>query len=120
MKPRNPAETAGQADSTPRNPDGGLSETPAGGTRPPDTFTGAGEARRRERVAHRLAEMPSKCRPLYRDVMEGRRSSPRRAIRAFCQMCVGWEDYAQGIRDCTDPACPLFRHRPYQGKGTEA
>lgn len=69
------------------------------------------------KVARRLAEMPSKCRGLYRDVMTGRRASPRRAIAAHCQMCVGWEDYAERIRTCTDPACPLYPFRPYRRKG---
>ena len=43
--------------------------------------------------------------------------SKKHAIRGFCSMCVGFEDEARGIRDCTSVECPLFLHRPFKVKG---
>ena len=34
----------------------------------------------------------------------------RKAIKAFCTACLGWETHP---KDCTSTHCPLF---PYRGK----
>ncbi|MEI7836727.1 MAG: hypothetical protein WCK05_10000 [Planctomycetota bacterium] len=69
----------------------------------------------RQGVLNRVAAMPETCRMTY---LAGRKGdSPTNAIKAFCQMCVGWQDMAENIRGCTDPACPLYANRPYQIQG---
>lgn len=67
-------------------------------------------------VEARLAEMPASCRNTYIKAMRGR--SMATSIRAFCQMCYAWDEFRgnEGIRSCPDPACPLWPHRPYQGR----
>ena len=44
--------------------------------------------------------------------MEGK-SFPA-CVKAQCQMCMGWSDVVNAIRNCTDTACPLYPKRPYQ------
>ena len=56
--------------------------------------------------------MPKTARKTYLQAFDGK-SFPA-AIRAFCHMCVGWDDMVNGIRNCTDLACPLYAKRPYQ------
>ena len=60
----------------------------------------------------RLSQMPKACRNTYRKAMAG--ESFAACIKAQCQECVGYEDMANGIRNCTAPACPLYAKRPYQ------
>jgi len=60
------------------------------------------------RVKARLVEMPVNCRRTYLRALGGK--APRSAIRAFCQMCMGWR--RGEIESCSDPACPLFPYRP--------
>ncbi len=62
----------------------------------------------RAKVLARLTQMPQGTRKTYLRAMGGK--APRSAIRAFCQMCVGWERLE--IAACSDPACPLFPYRP--------
>jgi len=66
-----------------------------------------------QQVADRAAMMPQSCEATYLRAADGT-GSPRNAIKAFCQMCMGWEGYQRAIRQCTDPACPLYPYRPYQ------
>ena len=73
------------------------------GDLPPDTLSA---------IKKRLSEMLSSCRLRYLRAMAG--GGPKAGITAFCQMCLGWDDYREGIRACTDPACPLYPYRPYQ------
>lgn len=44
--------------------------------------------------------------------------SPRLAIKANCQFCVGYEETVTRIRDCSVYKCPLWTYRPYQSKST--
>jgi hypothetical protein len=46
------------------------------------------------------------------------KASPREAIKAMCNDCVG-EDH-EAITECGDRCCPLWRHRPYQSRGISA
>lgn len=58
-------------------------------------------------ILARANEMPLYCVSLYVKAMsKGPRSV---AIRAFCQMCMGWRKAE--VSRCTDPSCPLFRFR---------
>lgn len=66
-------------------------------------------------IADRVSQMPKTCVRTYLRAMRGR--SLTNGIRAFCQMCMGWDDFRAGVRDCTDPACPLYPYRPYRGGG---
>jgi len=69
-------------------------------------------------IVQRLENMPVTARKTYLDGMLGK--SRAASIKAFCQMCIGYGDDKVGmrtsIRECTDPACPLFPYRPYQEK----
>lgn len=71
-------------------------------------------------VEDRLEQMPVSRRATYTKAMRGR--SRGSAIRAFCQMCVGWQISVDGenqIEDCTDLGCPLYPYRPYREGGEE-
>jgi len=68
-------------------------------------------------IRERVSQMPKTLRRTYLTAMGGHR--PRLAVRAFCQMCMGWASGDTGrlgdaIRACSDPACPLHPYRPYQ------
>jgi hypothetical protein len=60
----------------------------------------------------RLESIPPSCQATYKTAMSGH--SRAKAIKAFCQECVGYE--RKLVRNCTDPGCPLFPYRPYQTK----
>lgn len=62
-------------------------------------------------ILARFEEMPEICRKNYLKAMRGH--SMAAGIKALCAFCLGWEEYRSGIRNCTDPACPLFPYRPY-------
>ena len=64
------------------------------------------------RITDRVAEMPRICRGTYVKAMKG--DSPTSGIKAFCSMCMEWDEYRVAVRDCTDPACPLYPYRPYR------
>jgi len=68
--------------------------------------------------AERLGEV-DQCAPsktgIFRRVYAGQ-ASPRECIKAFCLDCTGFNEFA--IRECLFVACPLFRLRPYQRKGS--
>ena len=61
-------------------------------------------------IEARLEEMPQKCRLNYVKGMQG--NSLAASVKAFCLMCVGWQ--RKEATRCTDPACPLYPHRPFQ------
>lgn len=63
-------------------------------------------------ILDRLSQMPERCMGAYLQAMRGRARSS--GIKAFCQMYMGWQDMANGIRNCTDLACPLYPYRPYK------
>jgi len=60
-------------------------------------------------------DIPKVYRGTYERAACGR-ASPRQAIKAFCQSCVGYENVAEEIRQCTDAECPLYAYRPYRGR----
>lgn len=60
----------------------------------------------KERARYNIA--PETAKATYRKAVEGK--SKTAAIKAFCQMCIGWENMIYEITNCTDPACPLYRH----------
>jgi hypothetical protein len=63
-----------------------------------------------ERV--RLGSVPQSYLPAYKRAVLGE-SSPRSAIKAYCNHCVGWGGKAE-VKNCTAKACPLYAFRPYQ------
>lgn len=63
------------------------------------------------RVAKRLEEAPESARNTLREAFLGS-ASPRKAIKAMCLSCVGFDRNA--IRTCTGYSCPLWAYRPYQ------
>ena len=66
-----------------------------------------------ERRAYAETFLPDKARALWLKATGGE-CSPRQAIKAKCQQCVGYEDTVQRVRDCTTSKCPLWTFRPYQ------
>jgi len=77
-----------------------------------------GEAmkKREKQINERLTQMPRQYRKTYQRAAAGS-ASPRMAIKAFCQECVGWQ--REEIKNCTGTACPLFLYRPYQSSSSK-
>lgn len=63
--------------------------------------------------AGRLATTPQSAKGHFVAALSGK-CSPRRAIKAFCLECNGFDRPA--ITDCTGFACPLWNFRPFQKK----
>jgi hypothetical protein len=63
------------------------------------------------RRAGRLATTPESARGHFVAAWAGK-CSPRRAIKAQCLECAGFD--RQAITDCTGWACPLWHFRPFQ------
>lgn len=82
------------------------------------------EERRAQRIARARRELPPSalkvidaCPASYQDrlikALLGL-SSPKVAVRAHCEQCVGWEDVKTRVGDCRSHACPLHHYRPHQ------
>lgn len=41
--------------------------------------------------------------------------TPRQAIKAKCQSCVGYEEVTDRVANCSTFSCPIWSYRPYQG-----
>ena len=67
--------------------------------------------------AGRLATTPESAKGHFVAAWAGK-CSPRRAIKAQCLECVGFD--RQAITDCTGWACPLWAFRPFQPAGQSA
>lgn len=65
------------------------------------------------RVEEAIAEAPESAKNTLREAFSGS-ASPRKAIKAMCLSCVGFQRDA--VRDCTGFSCPLWAYRPYQTK----
>jgi hypothetical protein len=66
-----------------------------------------------QRRVEKLNRLPESSRLLWTRCWSGK-ASPRQAIKAFCQECIGFERAA--ITDCRSFDCPLWNLRPYQPK----
>ena len=66
---------------------------------------------RNKRVEAVLQEAPESAKNTLREAFSGS-ASPRKAIKAQCLVCVGYDRTA--IRDCTGYSCPLWAYRPFQ------
>lgn len=55
----------------------------------------------------KMRKIPKKYVPMYEKAMN--RKSRKAAIRSFCLECVSYSE--QEVKNCTDPACPLFLYR---------
>lgn len=62
-----------------------------------------------------LKTIPATYRVLFSKAASGE-ASPRQAIKAKCQECVGFEDVGNRVGGCTCYKCPLFKYRPYQDR----
>lgn len=67
------------------------------------------------KIEARIKSVPIKHRGLFIKAVKKQVSS-KRAIRAFCQSCMGYEDLPTSVRECTALTCPLWTFRPYQEK----
>lgn len=61
------------------------------------------------------ADVPTLFRPSFDRAWAGT-ASPRGAIKARCQQCVGHEDTVNRVAECTTYRCVLWAYRPYQIK----
>lgn len=66
---------------------------------------------REKRVLAVLEQAPESVKNTLAQAFSGA-ASPRKAIRAMCLTCVGYDRAA--IRDCTGYSCPLWKYRPFQ------
>jgi hypothetical protein len=66
---------------------------------------------RKQRYERAISEAPESVKNTLREAFSGS-ASPRKAIKAMCLSCVGYDRKA--IRDCTGYSCPLWAYRPYQ------
>ena len=64
-------------------------------------------------IARHSESVPSTKRAGFEMAASGQ-GSPRSAIKAKCNSCVGYEDSTSRIRDCSCHGCPLWAFRPYQ------
>ena len=67
--------------------------------------------KRQERYGAVISDAPIKVRKCLREAFTGS-ASPRKAIKAMCLACVGYE--RQEVAKCTGFSCPLWAYRPYQ------
>jgi len=58
-----------------------------------------------------LETIPIKYRGTYEKALRGK-ASPRRAIRAKCFECNGFENPAVRTKECAVFGCPLWAYRP--------
>ncbi len=65
-----------------------------------------------------ISKVPVRGRPLFMRSVAGT-CSPRQAIKAKCQSCVGYEDSTERIRYCSSYLCPLWSFRPYSKESTK-
>ena len=66
---------------------------------------------RAERIKIVLEDTPISSRNTLREAFSGS-ASPRKAIKAMCLSCTGFE--REAVRDCTGYSCPLWAYRPFQ------
>jgi hypothetical protein len=69
---------------------------------------------------HQLKRL-DRWQPSHRGMLQrawAGKCSPRAAIKLQCLDCCG-ED-VKAVRECEDRCCPLWRFRPYQGKGLDS
>lgn len=57
--------------------------------------------------------VPASTKALLERVFN-RDASPREAIKAKCQECMGYTDVANAIRNCSSQTCPLLAYRPFR------
>lgn len=84
------------------------------------------EKSRTERLARLRAMMPAywfrhieTTPPLYigaRIKAALGEASPRLAIKAKCEECVGYEQVKDRVGGCKSSSCPLWAYRPHRGK----
>jgi hypothetical protein len=99
------------------------SSRPAATSSPADTLVADLEQKMALKRAGRLATTPDRWKGHFAAAWSLKRAPggvqmtscpPRRAIRAFCLECCGFD--TQAITECTAYACPLWNFRPFKGK----
>lgn len=76
------------------------------------------QKRLREEALGIIMTRPKNCQGIAVKAFNGD-ASPRGAIKAMCQQCMGYEDIIKSIRDCKSMICPLWQYRPYQEKDSD-
>lgn len=54
-------------------------------------------------------DVPKTMQKLYDSTQDGS-ASAKKAIKMYCFECVGYD--RDEVKMCTDPECPLWKHRP--------
>lgn len=66
----------------------------------------------RDNVVQRMvSQAPTSCRKTLTEAFCGA-ASPRKAIRAQCLVCQGYD--REAIKNCSGWSCPLWTYRPFQ------
>ena len=66
---------------------------------------------RDKQVEKMVSQAPESAKGALREAFSGS-ASPRKAIKAMCLACVGFDRSA--VKNCTGYSCPLWRYRPFQ------
>jgi hypothetical protein len=66
---------------------------------------------REKRVEQVISGAPESAKNTLGEAFSGS-ASPRKAIKAMCLTCVGYD--REAIRTCTGYSCPLWQYRPFQ------
>jgi hypothetical protein len=68
---------------------------------------------RASKVSEMIVAAPESAKSTMASAFNGH-ASPRKAIKAMCLACLGYERSA--ITNCTGWSCPLWAYRPFQQK----
>lgn len=71
---------------------------------------------REQRIEVVVADAPQSVQKSLREAFLGS-ASPRKAIKATCLACVGFDRSA--VENCTGWSCPLWAYRPFQSEVSE-
>lgn len=71
---------------------------------------------REQRIAAVISQAPESAKGCLQEAFSGS-ASPRKAIKAFCLVCTGYDRAA--IKTCSSYACPLWQYRPFQQGGDD-
>jgi hypothetical protein len=69
--------------------------------------------KRQLKISEVQKRIPKLYQACYLKAASGK-ASPREAIKAFCQSCVGYSNVADEIANCPDLSCSLFCYRPFK------
>lgn len=70
-----------------------------------------------QRIKAYLNNIPKLHSGLFdRVLLSAQKASRAEAVKAKCIDCMGFENVANRVRECSAVTCPLYHFRPYQDK----